>query len=153
MDFNVNRIILLENGENVNCNRVRITVLQCPKNTGIRVNFNNMTHFQELFIENLRFIRKKKGISQLKFSEMINISPNYLNAVENGKNFPSPEVIQQIADTLEVLPYQLFLEHPVETVRSNTNILLPELMRIEQQFVKDMGNLIKQCEDADSVGN
>ncbi|MDR2716818.1 MAG: helix-turn-helix domain-containing protein [Treponema sp.] len=112
-----------------------------------------MTHFQGLFIENLRFFRKKKGISQLKFSEMINISPNYLNAVENGKNFPSPEVIQQIADTLEVLPYQLFLEHPVETARPNINILIPELMKIKQQLVKDMGDLIKKCEDAELVDN
>ena len=107
-----------------------------------------MTHFQELFIENLRFFRKKKGISQLKFSEMINISPNYLNAVENGKNFPSPEVIQQMADVLEVLPYQLFLEHPVESNQGHINILIPELMNIKQRFVKDIGDLIKKCENA-----
>jgi len=61
----------------------------------------------------LRFWRKKRGISQQKLSEMVNISPNYLNAVENGKNFPSPEVIQHISDILELLPYQLFLEHPI----------------------------------------
>jgi transcriptional regulator with XRE-family HTH domain len=107
-----------------------------------------MTHVQELFVENLRFFRKKRGISQLKFSEMINISPNYLNAVENGKNFPSPEVIQQIADALEVLPYQLFLEQPVEIAQSQINTLIPELIRIKQQFVKDVGDLIKKCGDA-----
>jgi transcriptional regulator with XRE-family HTH domain len=72
-----------------------------------------MTHLQELFIKNLRFFRKKQGMSQLAFSEMIEISPNYLNAVENGKNFPSPELLQNIADSLGILPYQLFLEYPV----------------------------------------
>jgi transcriptional regulator with XRE-family HTH domain len=104
-----------------------------------------MTHFQELFIENLRFLRKKRGISQLKFSEMINISPNYLNAVENGKNFPSLEVLQQIADTLEVLPYQLFLEHPVDEVQIQMNTLIAELVRINQQFAKEIVELIKKC--------
>ena len=71
-----------------------------------------MTHFQMKFIENLRFWRKKRGLSQQKLSEMVNVSPNYLNAVENGKNFPSPEVIQQVSDVLELMPYQLFLENP-----------------------------------------
>jgi len=114
-----------------------------------------MTHFQELFIKNLRFLRKERGISQLKFSEMINVSPNYLNAVENGKNFPSPEVIQQIIDTLGVLPYQLFLEHPLETDHPPANILVSELIRVKQQFVKDIGDLIRKyemSEPADSSG-
>lgn len=70
-----------------------------------------MTHIQELFIKNLRFYRKKKNFTQLAFSERIDLSPNYLNAVENGKNFPSPEVLQKIADGLEILPYELFLEN------------------------------------------
>ena len=108
-----------------------------------------MTHFQELFIENLRFFRKKRGISQLKFSEMINISPNYLNAVENGKNFPSLEVLQQIADTLEVLPYQLFIEQQVDTAQIQMNALIPDLIRINQQFSKEIMELIKKCNNAE----
>jgi transcriptional regulator with XRE-family HTH domain len=108
-----------------------------------------MTHFQELFIENLRFLRKKRGISQLKFSEMINISPNYLNAVENGKNFPSLEVLQQIADTLEVLPYQLFIEQQVDMDQIQMNTLIPELIRINQQFSKEITELIKKCNNAE----
>ena len=71
-----------------------------------------MTHLQQLFINNLRFYRSKAGYTQLEFSELIDLSPNYLNAVENGKNFPSPEVLQKIADRLHLLPYQLFLEEP-----------------------------------------
>ncbi len=71
-----------------------------------------MTHIQKLFIQNLRYYRTKAGFSQLSFSEKINLSPNYLNAIENGKNFPSLEVMQKIVDTLDLLPYQLFLEFP-----------------------------------------
>ena len=107
----------------------------------------NMTHFQELFIENLRFWRKKRGISQLKLSEMVNISPNYLNAVENGKNFPSPEVIQNISDTLEILPYQLFLEHPADAASPPVNAMISELMGIKQRIVKEIDALIKKSEN------
>ena len=104
-----------------------------------------MTCFQIKFIENLRFWRKERGISQLKLSEMVNISPNYLNAVENGKNFPSPEVIQKICDTLEILPYQLFLEHPADAVPFNT--VTTELMVIKQRFVKEIDTLIQKHEN------
>jgi transcriptional regulator with XRE-family HTH domain len=108
-----------------------------------------MTHFQELFIRNLRFFRGKRGISQLAFSEQINISPNYLNAVENGKNFPSPEVIQVIADTLGILPYQLFLEEPLDFENKKLDrqgILVQELIQIRQNLLKEIDDFIKKCD-------
>ncbi|MCL2068130.1 MAG: helix-turn-helix domain-containing protein [Treponema sp.] len=76
---------------------------------------------------------------------MVNISPNYLNAVENGKNFPSPEVIQHISDVLELMPYQLFLEHPAEGV--SVNMALSDLMAIKQRFVKEISKLIKKYQE------
>jgi transcriptional regulator with XRE-family HTH domain len=103
-----------------------------------------MTHLQAVFIENLRFLRKKRGITQLKFSEMINVSPNYLNAVENGKNFPSPEVIQTISDTLEVMPYQLFLEYPVEEAPFKLNTIVQELLKIKQRTSREIDELIQK---------
>jgi transcriptional regulator with XRE-family HTH domain len=110
----------------------------------IGVNFY-MTHFQKKFIENLRFWRKKRGISQLKMSEMVNISPNYLNAVENGKNFPSPEVIQHISETLDVLPYQLFLENPAQ--ETPENLMVFNLLEKKQKFINEFKNLIKKYEE------
>ena len=104
-----------------------------------------MTHFQTKFIENLRFWRKKRGISQLKLSEMVNISPNYLNAVENGKNFPSPEVIQNISETLELMPYQLFLEYPAEDVP--VNIMVYDLLEKKQKFIKEITEIIKKYDE------
>jgi transcriptional regulator with XRE-family HTH domain len=104
-----------------------------------------MTHFQKLFIENLRFWRKKRGISQLKLSEMANISPNYLNAVENGKNFPSPEVIQHISDILELMPYQLFLENPAEETPANT--VISDLIVIKQRLAKEISELIEKYQE------
>ena len=93
------------------------------------------------FIENLRFWRKKRGLSQQKLSELVNVSPNYLNAVENGKNFPSPEVIQQVSDVLELMPYQLFLEHPEDTP---VGTVIPDLMVIKQRFIKDISDLLQK---------
>lgn len=82
--------------------------------------YKYMTHFQDLFIRNLRFYRTNAGYSQLKFSELINLTPNYLNAVENGKYFPSPEVIDKICKALGILHYQLFLEQPEISFNDST---------------------------------
>jgi transcriptional regulator with XRE-family HTH domain len=108
-----------------------------------------MTYFQEIFIKNLRHFRKLRGVSQLKFSELIDVSPNYFNAVENGKNFPSPELIQRITDTLEILPYQLFLEHQVELHRASPdgkNALIHELTRIKRRLIEDIDGIIGKYE-------
>jgi transcriptional regulator with XRE-family HTH domain len=108
-----------------------------------------MTHFQRIFIENLRFLRKERKISQMKLSELVNITPNYLNAVENGKNFPSPEVLQRIIDVLDVLPYQLFLEHPVKQKMAKYNeksILFQELSYLKQQFNSEFDRIIQKYE-------
>jgi len=104
-----------------------------------------MTYFQVKFIDNLRFWRKKRGLSQLKLSEMVNISPNYLNAVENGKNFPSPEIIQSISDTLGILPYQLFLELPTET--APLNLMVSELLSVKQRLIMEIDTLIQKYEN------
>ena len=107
-----------------------------------------MTHFQDVFIRNLRFYRTKKAISQLKFSDLIDVSPNYLNAVENGKNFPSPEVIQRIADTLKIPPFQLFLEYPLEypidDLPGKKVMIIQELTQIRQKILKDIDGIIEK---------
>lgn len=71
-----------------------------------------MTHLQEVFIKNIRFYRTKANFTQIDFATEIEVSPNYLNAVENGKYFPSPDVLQKMCDALRLSPYQLFLEQP-----------------------------------------
>ena len=99
-----------------------------------------MTYLQKVFIGNIRYWRKKREISQVKLAEMVNISPNYLNAVENGKNFPSPEVIQHICDNLEIMPYQLFLEYPTEAIPGNA--IVQSLMEMKQRFVREINELM-----------
>jgi len=104
-----------------------------------------MTHFQMKFVENLRLWRKKRGLSQQKLSEMANVSPNYLNAIENGKNFPSPEVIQKISDILGLMPYQLFLEQHEED--APVGAVISDIAVIKQRFVKDLSDLLQKYKE------
>jgi transcriptional regulator with XRE-family HTH domain len=106
-----------------------------------------MTHLQRLLIQNIRFLRTEKKMSQTKLSELVNVSPNYLNAVENGKNFPSPEVLQRIIDALGVLPYQLFLEQPGDLrikVIDEESVLFQELTYLKQKFSHEFDKTIQK---------
>lgn len=67
-----------------------------------------MDNLRQVFIKNLKYYRKVKNVRQLDLALEIGKSYNYINSVENGKYFPSPETIEQIADFLEIEPMQLF---------------------------------------------
>lgn len=69
-----------------------------------------MTPSREVFINNLKFFRKKCGLRQLDLALEIGKSSNYINSVENGKYFPSPETIDKISAVLKIHPSELFLE-------------------------------------------
>ena len=68
---------------------------------------------QELFIINLKEYRKLRKISQSKLAAQCNSSQTYIAAIEVGKNFPSPEMIERIAAALEIESYFLFKNEPV----------------------------------------
>jgi len=66
---------------------------------------------REIFIENLRYYRQKKGLSQLELAVEIEKSPNYINGIENNSTFPSVETIEKIATALGISAKQLFDEN------------------------------------------
>lgn len=95
-----------------------------------------MTHIQNLFIKNLRFHRSRRGFSQIAFALEINVSPNYLNAIENGKNFPSLDVLQKIVDVLGIFPYELFLENPETANNASDTETIRLVTSLKQQTIQ-----------------
>ena len=104
-----------------------------------------MTHLQQLFINNIRYYRSVAGYSQVAFSEQLGLSPNYLNAVENGKNFPSPEVLQRILDVLNLLPYELFLEKPTSQTQAKNNETAQIVEDLKQQIIERFDSVLQKC--------
>jgi len=64
--------------------------------------------FQELFIANLKNLRKSRKITQAKLAEMCESSQAYIAEIEVGKKFPSPEMIEKIASAFGIESYFLF---------------------------------------------
>jgi len=64
--------------------------------------------FQEVFIANLKNLRKNRKISQLKLANMCDSTQAYIAEIEVGKKFPSPTMIERIAAALNIESYYLF---------------------------------------------
>ena len=54
-----------------------------------------------LLWKRLRDLRKRKGISQEKLAELINVDPTTISNIENGKNYPSLINLENLLDVLE----------------------------------------------------
>ena len=85
---------------------------------------------REIFRQNLRYYRKKCGLTQEALSEKIGLNPKYITNIEAQSKFPSAETIDAIALALNIKPSQLFIEEgcPVNTVLFNKDIFIENLV-------------------------
>ena len=92
-------------------------------------------NIKEILAANLRENRRKKGLTQEKLAEMADMSLHYLATLELGKNFPSGEMLEKLANALDIQAFQLF--YPSST---------PEgaLLHLEQTIVANIERELKQ---------
>ena len=69
-----------------------------------------MTKVQECLAQNMKYYRKLRHITQESLAEKINSSTNYIGIIEIGGSFPSPQMLEKIADALEISSPKLFEE-------------------------------------------
>lgn len=70
-----------------------------------------MNAIRETFINNLRYYRKQKSISQEKLSYAVGKSIAYINQIENRDSWPQPEMVDKIATVLGIPSSALFEEN------------------------------------------
>jgi len=63
---------------------------------------------REILALNLKEYRRKSGLTQEKLAEKAGISSNYLSMVEISKKFPTPEMLDRLAEALNIQTFQLF---------------------------------------------
>jgi transcriptional regulator with XRE-family HTH domain len=64
---------------------------------------------RERFSYNLKRLRAKHGISQLSLATRVGLAHNFINDIENGRKWVSPESIVKFSNALDEDPHQLFL--------------------------------------------
>ena len=101
---------------------------------------------QDVFISNLKTIRKERQITQEKLAELCNTDTAYIGQIETRKRFPSISLIEKIAAALKVEPYRLFKNN------SNSKTEEPEKINaLKKEFLSLIdadieGFLKKHCE-------
>ena len=68
-----------------------------------------MADYHKCFIENMKFYRNKKGLSQAQLAEYCDVSNGTIGNIECGLTKPSFDLILQIAEVLEIKPEFLFV--------------------------------------------
>ena len=72
----------------------------------MKIDFNNL---RDLLIYNIKYYRYLNNYSQEKLAELSKLSPRYITDVERGLHCPTIPKIESIAKSLNIEPYQLFL--------------------------------------------
>jgi transcriptional regulator with XRE-family HTH domain len=74
---------------------------------------------KQIFISNLKKIRKERGFSQMALSLICDTTSNYIGQIEMGRRSPSFEKIEKIASALGIASYELF-EHEKDEKKLKT---------------------------------
>jgi transcriptional regulator with XRE-family HTH domain len=90
----------------------------------------------------IKEIRKKRGYSQEKLSELVDIEQHTLSYIETGNNFCSAETLERLIKALEVDPCEIFdFSH-----NKNDNKLLEEINEMlnkNPDKIKEVYRIIK----------
>ena len=85
-----------------------------------------------MFSENLKLLRKKKGLSQEELAVRLNIVRQTVSKWEKGLSVPDADLLVKLADVLEVSVAELLGGNIPES--EDTNELAEQLSRINEQL-------------------
>jgi len=109
-----------------------------------------MIDIREILAANIKENRRKMGLTQEKLAEKINMSLHYLAMLELARKFPSGEMLERLAEALEIDPHELFTVAPspqneLEQLRKEIKDDIKNTFgeRLEQVIT----NVIKQYKD------
>ena len=80
---------------------------------------------KETLGQKIRELRKKQGISQERFSEIIDMTPRQIVRIENGESFPTAENLEKIAQTFNITPQELFYSDAMKS----SEFLITEIIK------------------------
>jgi transcriptional regulator with XRE-family HTH domain len=69
-----------------------------------------MIRSQSIFVQNLRKHRRRCGLTQAQLAEKVNVSTHHIGMIELSRNNPTLELVERIAETLNIKMYELFID-------------------------------------------
>ena len=101
---------------------------------------------KDVFVQNLRKYRKDRKISQMALADLCNTSTSYIGQIEIGNRFPSVDMIERIAEALQIRPHLLFFvdieENPKEMLPNGNPSAISDAAKNE--LVKRLTDAIRR---------
>ena len=100
---------------------------------------------ERVVIDNIKRIRKEKGITQEQLAEACNTATSYIGLMEIYKNVPKISTVERIAAALGVNPVVLFQQ---PTLPDNIENIIDDIKKdimlsVEKELDKSLRNKIK----------
>ena len=97
---------------------------------------------KEVFGSNVKFYRKKLGISQEELAEKLGITAKHLSTIETGSTFVSASLLEKLTYNLNVSASALF--YTVDVTLSDENFLSAIDQIIENEYQKATNSIKMQ---------
>lgn len=98
--------------------------------SGDENSFSNL-NVRKILGDNVKYYRKKMGLSQEQLSEILEISPNHLSVIETGGKFVTSRLLEKMVFVFKIPPSLLFysplLQNPNVTSKQISQIIKEEL--------------------------
>ena len=85
--------------------------------------------------KNMKFYRKKEGLSQAALAEKAGTAANYIALIEVGKNFPSLQMLEKIATALNIDALDLF---------DKDSFSLIDCESLQKNLIESLENLVRE---------
>lgn len=79
----------------------------------------NAMNLEKKFGQNVRYWRKKRGLSQEEFADRAQLHPTYVSGIETGYRNPTVKIIGRIAEALGIEPSALLEDTLVNGVEND----------------------------------
>jgi transcriptional regulator with XRE-family HTH domain len=99
----------------------------------------NGQEIRELFSRNLKLFRHRNNLSQLALSIKAGLAHNFVNDIENGKKWASPNTIAKLAEVLDVEPGIFFQSNPLGP--PETQRIRGYLDELNERFTQAVGEI------------
>ncbi|MCL2809188.1 MAG: helix-turn-helix domain-containing protein [Treponema sp.] len=99
-----------------------------------------MKSIKVIFGANIRFFRKKQGLSQEQLAEKLGITTKHLSTIETGANFVSADLLEKFIQQFLVSPSALF--YSIDEVPNDESFFSKIDQLIDNEYEKT-SNIIK----------
>lgn len=90
---------------------------------------------KKLLGKRIKELRKSKGFTQERLSELIGLETTTLSGIESGRHFPSLPTLEKIADNLNVDLKILFDFNHLKTIEDMKNDIIKNIDKLSDEKI------------------